>query len=123
MSQRTNNRDPPAKKEDQQSCNNYRGPIILYTAYKILSTLIQRRLAKMSKNIAIIPMWINPEKATSESIHTNGTLYRFYAVFRFTKKPKTDDGSKGNESKLRRWINMTIGRSAVNIETQKGETS
>lgn len=127
------------KKEDQQECKNYRGTL-LNVAYKIMSAIIQSRLAGKAK--AIIGQYqfsFTQGKSTIDAIHTIKQIMEkahehkmeiemlfidFQQAFDSVKRSKLMRGLKdqGIESKLRRLIAMTMNESEVNILTSKGES-
>lgn len=128
------------KKGDQQMCNNYRGLTLLNSAYKIISTLIQRRLTAATTNIlGQYQCGFTKGKSTIDAIHTVKQImekaheYKIRIELLFVDFQQAFDKVKrsklmlaladmGIQSKLRRLINMTMSSNMVNIRTQKGET-
>lgn len=131
---------PIHKKGDQQICKNYRGITLLNTTYKILSTLIQKRLANQTRDIigqyqcgftrgrstidAIHIIKQIMEKAYEHKIQIEMLFIDFQQAFDSINRRKLMLALKelGINPKLRRLIQMTMNRTTVSIKTQKGET-
>src|SRR3978361_1936150 len=128
------------KKGDQRKCENYRGITLLNTAYKILSTIIQRRLADATKGIvgqyqcgftrgrstidAIHIIKQIMEKAYESRIEMEMLFIDFERAFDSIRREKLMLALKelGIEPKLRRLVQMTMRETVVSIKTLKGET-
>lgn len=128
------------KKGDQKICNNYRGITLLNTAYKIMASLIQRRLVNATKGtVEQYQCGFTQGKSTVDAIHTVKQLMEktyqhkielellfidFQQAFDSIKRKELKRALKklGVPSKLRRLIMMTMKRTTVSIKTQKGET-
>lgn len=128
------------KKGDQRICENYRGISLLNVAYKIVSTLIQKRLADASKKIiGKYQCGFVAGKSTIDAIHTvkqiidKSNQYNtdmellfidFKQAFDSIKRCKLITALKelGVPAKLRKLIQMTLKTTRLTIKTQKGET-
>lgn len=128
------------KKGDQHMCRNYRGITLLNVVYKILSTLVQRRLADATRDIignyqlgfrqgkstidAIHTVKQIMEKAYEYKIETEMLFIDFEGAFDSIKREELMKALKelGINPKLIRLIEMTMRRTTVSVKTLKGET-
>lgn len=129
------------KKGSQQECKNYRGITLLNTTYKILSTLIQRRLQEKARNIigqyqngfvkgksttdAVYILKQIMEKVQEYKINVEMLFVDFEQAFDSIDRGKLMLVLKelGIPAKLRKLIKMTLETTRISIKTQKGETT
>lgn len=128
------------KKGDQQDCQNYRGITILNSAYKLLSTLIQKKLSTNARRSigqyqcgfvkgrsavdAIHTLKQIMEKAHEHQINLEMLFVDFRQAFDTIHRGKLMKALKELEVnvKLRRLIRMTMQNTRATILTQKGES-
>lgn len=129
------------KKGDQQNCSNYRGITLLSTTYKILSTIIQRRLTNATTNlVGQYQYGFRSGKSTTDAVHCiKQILERAYEYsmeldFLFIDFQQAFDNIRRGKlilamkelkvpAKLRRLIVMTLKSTRVSVRTAKGETN
>lgn len=128
------------KKGDQQNCRNYRGITLLNTTYKILSTILQRRVNNVVKDkIGTYQCGFRKNKSTTDAIHIlkqimeKANEYKMELEVLFIDFKQAFDSIRrsklmrimeemGVTAKLRRLIMMTLNANKINIKTSKGDT-
>lgn len=128
------------KKGDPTECKNYRGITLLNTAYKILSTIIQKRLTISTNNrIGQYQCGFVKGRSTIDAIHTLKQIMEkvhnakieiemlfidFKQAFDSIKRGKLMKALKelNIEAKLRRLVRMTMENSRICIKTDRGDT-
>lgn len=128
------------KKGDPMECRNYRGITLLNNAYKILATIIQKRLASSTRHkIGQYQCGFLQGKSTIDAIHTLKQIMEkvhrakinvdmlfidFQQAFDSVKRGKLIEILKELEvdPKLRRLIKMTMENSKICVKTRKGDT-
>lgn len=128
------------KKGDKHECKNYRGITLLNTAYKIISTIIQKRLCEVSENIiGQYQFGFMKGKSTTDAIHVIKQIiekaheYKMELEILFIDFQQAFDSIDRTELmtalkelkipvKLRRLIYATMKETKVSIKTQKGDT-
>lgn len=128
------------KKGDKSICENYRGITLLNTAYKILSSLIHKRLAKYTnKIITEYQCGFVQGRSTVDAIHTLKQIiektseYNINVEILFVDFKQAFDSIKRSRlmealrelnipCKLRRLIAMTLENTTANVQTEHGKT-
>lgn len=128
------------KKGNQQECQNYRGITLLSTVYKVLSTIIQRRLQESADNKigqyqcgfrkgkstidAIYILKQIMEKANEANINLEILFVDFRQAFDSIKRNQLLEILKTLQVplKLRKLIKMTMSHTRASVKTQIGET-
>ena len=128
------------KKGDQQLCKNYRGITLLNTTYKIMSSLIQRRLSQLSRStVGQYQCGFTKGRSTTDAIHAVKQIMEktyehridiemlfidFRQAFDLINRKQLMSALKelGIHPKLRRLISMTMFKTTVSIKFQRGIT-
>ncbi|CAG9829791.1 unnamed protein product [Diabrotica balteata] len=128
------------KKGDQQICENYRGITLLNTTYKILTSIIKKRLSKITKKtVGQYQCGFTEGRSTIDAIHTikqimeKANEYKLELEMLFIDFKQAFDSIKRNvlmtalkklkiPHKLRKLIEMTMRTTKISIKTQRGET-
>ena len=128
------------KKGDQQLCKNYRGITLLNTTYKIMSSLIQRRLSQLSRStVGQYQCGFTKGRSTTDAIHAVKQIMEktyehridiemlfidFRQAFDLINRRQLMSALKelGIHPKLRRLISMTMFKTTVSIKFQRGIT-
>lgn len=128
------------KKGDKTSCKNYRGITLLNTTYKILTSMIQKRLLYYTKNIVgDYQCGFVRNKSTVDAIHilkqiTEKTYeYKIDVEMLFIDFKQAFDKIKRDQllaamaefkipAKIRRLVQMTLSNTTAFVRTDYGDT-
>lgn len=129
-----------AKKGDLQQCSNHRGITLLNSAYKVLTSILQRKLMRYAeREIGDYQMGFRPGRSTVDALHVmlqilekshehDLELHMIFVDYRQAfdninrKKLMQTLKDVGIPGKLRNCIQMTLNNSKAIVKTEEGYT-